>query len=396
MKYITKKIRILSFVSLFTDMASEMLYPLMPVYLKSIGFSILLIGVLEGIAEAVAGISKGYFGKLSDVSGKRVIFVRAGYFFSAVSKPMMAVFTFPLWIFSARTLDRLGKGIRTGARDALLSDESSAGNKGKVFGFHRSMDTLGAVTGPVIALIYLRFYPEDYKTLFFIAFAPGLIATFLTFLIKEKNKIAAKKKIATPFFSFMHYWKESPVEYRRLVGGLLVFTLFNSSDVFLLMKAKESGLSDTLVIGVYVFYNLVYALFAFPAGIIADRIGMKKIFIIGLAMFVLVYAGMAFTENMYFIIVLFFIYGLYASATEGISKAMISNISSAKDTATALGSYAGFQSICTMFASAMAGLIWYKYGAGAAFLSSAIITTGVIIYFTMIRLDLKKQGIAGN
>ena len=141
MKSITKTVYVLSIVSLFTDTASEMLYPIMPIYLKTIGFSIVLIGVLEGFAEALAGLSKGYFGKLSDNSGKRVPFVQLGYALSTISKPMMAVFTFPLWIFFSRAIDRLGKGIRTGARDAILSDEATSETKGKIFGFHRSMDT---------------------------------------------------------------------------------------------------------------------------------------------------------------------------------------------------------------------------------------------------------------
>jgi hypothetical protein len=152
LKYITRTVWILSIVSLLTDTASEMLYPIMPLYLKTIGFSIVLIGILEGVAEATAGLSKGYFGKLSDISGKRVPFVQIGYAFSAISKPMMAVFIYPLWIFFARTIDRFGKGIRTGARDAILSDEATPQTKGKVFGFHRSMDTFGAVLGPALAL----------------------------------------------------------------------------------------------------------------------------------------------------------------------------------------------------------------------------------------------------
>ena len=164
MKYITRTVWVLSLVSLFTDAASEMLYPIMPIYLKSIGFSIVLIGILEGFAEATAGFSKGYFGKLSDNAGKRIPFVQIGYAFSAISKPMMAIFIYPIWIFFARTIDRFGKGIRTGARDALLSDEATSETKGQVFGFHRSMDTLGAVIGPSLALIYLYFYPQDYKT----------------------------------------------------------------------------------------------------------------------------------------------------------------------------------------------------------------------------------------
>ena len=232
MKAITKTIWILSFISLFTDLASEMLYPVMPIYLKSIGFSIVFIGVLEGFAEAVAGLSKGYFGKLSDHIGKRAPFVRLGYALSAISKPMMAAFIYPLWIFLARSLDRLGKGIRTGPRDALLSDESRPATKGRVFGFHRSMDTAGAVGGPAIALIYLYYYPGQYKLLFLLAFIPGTIAIFLSFSLKDKQAIPKENKVRISFFSFLRYWKQSPATYRKLVLGLLVFTLCNSSDVF--------------------------------------------------------------------------------------------------------------------------------------------------------------------
>lgn len=356
----------------------------MPIYLKSIGFSIVLIGILEGIAEATAGLSKGYFGKLSDTSGKRVPFVQIGYALSTLSRPMMAVFTFPVWIFFARTLDRFGKGIRTGARDAILSDEATPQTKGKVFGFHRSMDTFGAVLGPALALLYLYHYPEDYKTLFFIAFLPGLCAVLASLLLKDKTTIIAKQKSVTPFFSFLKYWKVSPPAYRKLVFGLLLFTLFNSSDVFLLLKAKEEGLDDTMIIGVYIFYNLIYALFAFPIGILADKIGLKTIYILGLILFATVYFGMALNTNRYLFFGLFALYGIYSAATEGISKAWISNISDKKDTATAIGTFSGLQSICMMLASSLTGLVWFRFGSSVAFITTTIVTTIVIIYFLKI------------
>ena len=170
------------------DIASEMLYPIIPVYLSSIGFSALLIGILEGIAEATAGISKGYFGKWSDELGRRLPFVRFGYLLSAISKPMMAMFAIPIWVFLARTFDRLGKGIRTAPRDALLSEQSEKKHRGKVFGFHRAADTLGAVIGPILAMIYLHYYPQSYKNLFYFAFLPGIAGYTLTLLLKEKSK----------------------------------------------------------------------------------------------------------------------------------------------------------------------------------------------------------------
>ncbi len=353
----------------------------MPVYLKSIGFSIVYIGILEGLAEAVAGLSKGYFGKRSDSSGKRVPFVQVGYVLSAISKPMMAICILPLWVFFARSLDRFGKGIRTGARDAMLSDEATPITKGKVFGFHRSMDTLGAAIGPIIALIYLSYYPENYKTLFIIAIIPGALSVLASLLLKDKkNKIKEGAKTVS-FFSFFSYWQSSPLVYRKLTAGLLVFALINSSDIFLLLHLKQSGLSDTHVIGAYIFYNLIYAVFAFPLGILADKLGLKKIYIAGLIVFGMVYLGMAFNTDPVIYFILFFGYGLYAAATEGISKAWISNITDGKDTATAIGTFAGFQSICAMFASTFAGIIWYYFGASTSFFITGIMTCFLCIYF---------------
>jgi MFS family permease len=381
-KIITKTVWILSIVSLFTDVASEMLYPVMPVFLRSIGFSFLLIGILEGFAEATAGLSKSYFGKKSDTMGKRLPFVQLGYTLSAVSKPMMALFVYPLWIFFARTIDRLGKGIRTGARDAMLSDECTKENKGKIFGFHRSMDTLGAVFGPSIALAYLYYHPENYKTLFLIAFLPGILAIFFTFLIKEKKISPAinEKESGLNIFAFLTYWKNSPLEYKRLVTGFLLFAMFNSSDVFLLLKMKESGMNDTAVIGVYIFYNLMYALMAYPVGILADKLGMKKVFLSGLFVFAIVYAGFAYNTIPPLFFVLFFLYGLYAAATEGISKAWISNIVSGNETATAIGTYTGFQSICSLIASSLTGFLWYKFGGIVTFTTTSSVTLLVIVY----------------
>ncbi len=380
MKIITRTVWVLSLVSLFTDVASEMLYPVMPMFLKEIGFSVLLIGVLEGVAEAIAGLSKSYFGKLSDLSGRRVPFVRLGYLLSALSKPMMAIFTYPLWIFSARTLDRLGKGIRTGARDALLSGEATPETKGRVFGFHRGMDTLGAVLGPSLALVCLYYFPGSYRILFIVALFPGILATLLTYILAEKV-LPVKSKPSASFFSFVKYWHESSPEYRKLLVGLLAFTLFNSSDLFILLKLKESGFADTAVIGVYIFYNLVYAAFAYPMGKLSDQVGFRITLIFGLILYSGVYIGLAFAPNLYWLYALLFLYGIYAAATESIAKAWISNVCEKKDTATAIGTYTGWQSVFTMLASFMAGWAWLTFGSKVAFLSTSVGVLLVILYF---------------
>jgi MFS family permease len=244
------------------------------------------------------------------------------------------------------------------------------------------MDTLGAVIGPGIALAFLYFYPGQYKILFLLAFLPGLTSVLVTLFVKENKRIQLSKKDHTPvrFFAIFQYWKKSDSVYKRLVLGLLFFALFNSSDVFLLLKMKNIGLSDTEIIGIYIFYNLVYALFSWPLGIVADIVGYKKILIVGLFMFSMVYAGFAINSNFYVFIILFFLYGTYAAATEGISKAWITNTVNQGETAAAIGTFSGLQSICTLVASSLAGFLWITLGATSTFLLSAIVPIIVIFY----------------
>jgi MFS family permease len=380
----SRTVYLLAFISLFTDMASEMLYPVMPVYLKHIGFSVALIGLLEGVAEAVAGLSKGYFGKMSDRMGRRAPFIQWGYGLSAVSKPMLALWAYPLWVFLARTTDRLGKGLRSGARDALLSEAAAPDTLGRVFGFHRAMDTLGAVLGPLCALAYLYYFPEDYIRLFYLAFIPGLLALVATRFLRDQSERRQEKRAGASFFAFTGYWKKADPAYRRLVGGLLAFALINSSDVFLLLRARESGLDDATVIGVYIFYNLTYALAAYPMGILADRLGLKKIFIFGLLLFAAVYAGCSLAEGLPAFLGLFVLYGVYAAATEGISKAWISKISEREDRATAIGFYTGFQSLAALSASTLMGAVWHFWGPAPAFGIAAAGALGVAAYLARV------------
>lgn len=396
-KYLTRTIIVLSLVSMFNDVSSEMLIPVMPVYLSAIGFSVFWIGLLEGAAEATAGLSKIYFGRLSDKTGRRMPFVQLGYFLSALAKPIIGLFQNAMWIFSARTADRLGKGIRTAARDALLSDETDAKNKGAVFGFHRMFDTIGATIGPVLAMVFLYFYPAHYKELFLLAAIPSFVSVGLTFFIHEKNKSnvslsssktkTKKPSLASQFF----YWKNSPVEFRKLVIGLLLFGLVNSSDIFLLLKSKMILHDDYKVLALYIFYNLVYASVSFPLGKLADKIGLKKMFVFGLIIFSVVYSGMSFSTEVWQICLLFILYGIFNAATEGISKALISNLVPKTETATAIGFYAGWNSICALFASVFAGFLWYQLNSPqATFLVTGSVTMMIAIYLSTIKIGEKK------
>ncbi|MDB5198018.1 MAG: transporter permease [Flaviaesturariibacter sp.] len=383
-KIINRTVLVLSLVSLLADVASEMLYPVIPIYLKEIGFSVLLIGILEGVVNFVAGLTKGYFGKRSDENGLRLPFIKSGYLLSAISKPMLALWATPLWVFAARTVDRLGKGLRTAARDALLSQAATPETKARVFGFHRSMDTLGAAIGPCLALGLLLLYPHQYKIIFLVAFVPGLLSVALIFWLKEHRRPVSTLGKGS-FFSFFKYWKIASPGYKRLAIGLLFFALFNSADVFLLLRTKEVLGSDTLTIGAYILYNVVFAAASYPLGALADKIGIKKVFLSGLALFALVYFLFGWAATALPLLVGFTLYGIYAAATEGISKAWITNLAPT-DTGTAIGFYTSCESICTLLASVIAGAIWTGLGSAATFIFTGIAALLTIIYFSLIRI----------
>jgi MFS family permease len=305
----------------------------------------------------------------------------------------MVLIANPVWVFFCRTLDRLGKGVRTGARDAILSAEATPATKGRIFGFHRGMDTLGAAIGPFLALVYLNYFPHKYTDLFLIAFLPGVLAVALTFFLKEKNTPKEKPE-SVSLFDFVHYWRSAHPSYRATVTGLLFFTLINSSDVFLLLMVKEHGFSDQYVIGAYIFYNLVYALLSYPAGKLGDNIGLRKTFLIGIGLFIAAYALMAFATSFALVIAVFFIYGIYAAMTEGISKAWITNLCDAGDTATAVGTYTAFSSIATMVASAVAGVVWFAATPPVLFCATAVGGILVVIFFLFKTHEFYQRTIA--
>jgi MFS family permease len=254
------------------------------------------------------------------------------------------------------------------------------------------MDTVGAAIGPVIALVFLHYYPGHYKPLFYLAFIPGILAILLIFTLKEKRKQPSTIGDGS-FLSYFRYWNLATASFRKVVPGLLVFALFNSSDVFLLLVTKEvigarnilvlgeSFGADTITIAAYILYNLVYAATSYPLGALADRLSFRKIILLGFALFATVYAGFAFTNSITVIFILFAIYGLYAAATEGVIKAWITNLASEEHTATAVGFYTSCESICTLLASVIAGAIWANLGSAATFLTTAVVTMIVCVYF---------------
>ncbi len=371
-KIITKTVLVLSVVSLFADVASEMLYPVIPMYLQSIGFGVLFIGILEAIAVSVSGLTKGMFGQWSDHSGRRMVFVRWGYLLSAIAKPLMAVSSFPLAIVAARSLDRLGKGARTAPRDAMLSHEATPETKARVFGFHRSLDTLGAVIGPAIALWFLSLYPTQLRAVFYYAFIPGILAVLITFLVKETRSAPDTNTTKRPgMFSYFSYWRRAPLRYKQVFLPMTLFTLFNSSDMFLLLRVHDVTSNSTTPVLAYILFNIVYAASSYVLGHRADRKGMKGVVLLGLFSFVVCYALMATTPSLPIIAVAFCIYGISVAATDGTLKAWLSNMVDAKEVGTGLGLFASMQSIAVFVASTTTGVLWQRFGAPVSFSMSA-------------------------
>ncbi len=378
LKQIPKQVIFLGLISLFTDMASEMLYPITPLFLTTVlGASMAVVGMIEGLAEFTAGILKGYFGRVSDKKGKRSIFVTLGYCLSALSKPLPGIFPFISTVVFSRVTDRIGKGIRTAPRDALLASYSNEKNTGAIFGFHRGMDTLGAALGPVAALVLLHFYPNDFTLIFLVAFIPSITAVSFTFLIKDKP-VEKKEKLKS---SYKDFWITAPAQYKSMIVLITIFSLVNSSDVFLILKSQNISHSNFLAILGYIFYNLVYAFSSYPMGKLSDKFGKRNIFIIGLFVFSLVYIGFAFSSSFYLVWVLFALYGIYAAATEGVAKAWVSDLIPDKVRGTGIGLLTMLSSIAMMIGSFIAGFLWDQFGAQVPFLISSVVSCLIAIIF---------------
>ena len=368
---LTRNVTLLGVVSGLTDISSEMLYPIVPVFLTSVlGAPMQVVGLIEGTAEATASLLKIVGGRLSDRSGKRKPFVVAGYSLSAVSKPVLALAATWHFVLFSRFIDRVGKGLRTSARDALIAGSVGKEHWGKAFGFHRAMDTLGAALGPLAALALIHFMPAekpDYRFIFMAAFIPAMLGVFvLLYFVKEAA--AAPKAAGEPPAA------RSPMTSDFKVFTLLyaVFAIGNSSDVFLIMKARNMGFTLTHVILAYTGYNLVYALLAAPAGWLSDKLGKIKTMAFGFLVFTAVYLGFALADKTWMVWALFALYGFYGAFNEGISKAVVSHLSAEDNRASAMGYFQGAMGFLAFFASAIAGLLWDRISPAAPFIAGAV------------------------
>lgn len=378
---IKKNVFVLGLVSLFTDIASEMVYPVIPLFLTLVlGAPMAVVGLIEGIAESTASLLKVFSGWYSDRTGRRKPLVLAGYSVSAISKPLMAfAYAWPI-VLSARFMDRFGKGVRTSARDALIADSCDIVHRGKSFGLHKTMDTVGAVLGPVIAIAILYLTDDNYRLLFLVAFIPGLISIFLVkFLVSERRCVPN----ANVSFRISQFGKE----FKIFLLISVIFAIGNSSDVFLILRAQDLGFSVSTVLLCYIVYNVVFAMGAFPAGILSDRVGRRDLMMWGFLIFAVVYAGFALTSKNLYMWPLFVVYGLYAAFTDGIGKAYVVDLVPVDKRATALGMYHTVTGIMVLFASVVAGLLWDTFGAHAPFIygSATAVVAAVMMVVLMPR-----------
>ncbi len=378
---ISKNVFILGLVSFFNDVASEMIYPIVPIFLTSVlGAPVAIVGLIEGIAESTASILKVVSGWLSDKFQRRKPFLVAGYSFSAISKIILSLaFSWP-FVLMARFIDRFGKGTRTSARDALIAESSENSLRGRAFGFHRALDTLGAVVGPMIALLAIHFLDNNFRLIFFLAFIPAFMGILLLlFFVKEK------KKEANSVSTFHFNWYNLDPSFKIFLLISFIFALGNSSDTFLILRAQNLGLSLSLVVLAYVLFNFTYAIFSIPAGIISDKIGPRKVLLAGFLLFSAVYLFFGLIHSSLFIWFLFPVYGLYMALTEGVGKAYISNLVPQEKSGTAFGVYHTIIGLTTFFASLFAGLLWTYIDVSAPFIFGSI--TAVISAFLFVVLE---------
>jgi MFS family permease len=364
---LTRNVVILGFVSLLNDGASEMIYPLLPAFLTAVlGAGPAALGIIEGIAESTASLLKLYSGYLSDRVKKRKGWIVAGYSLSNIIRPLIAFSTSWLHVLALRFSDRVGKGLRTSPRDAIIADSTPPEFRGKAYGFHRAMDHTGAVVGPLAATALLLAFHDDVKTIFILSFIPGLLAV-LMLLFGLREKISEGDRAATASFNFRSAWGEMTPGFRKYLFIILVFTLGNSTDAFLLLRAQQLGVSVTLLPTIWVVLHVVKMSFSVPGGILSDRIGRKKVIVAGWLVYALVYAGFGLASEQWHAWALFAVYGVYFGLTEGVEKALVADFAPLHLRGSSFGLYHLIVGLGAFPASLLFGLIWQQFGSAAAF-----------------------------
>jgi MFS family permease len=352
--------------SLLTDVSTEMTYPLIPLYISALGAPPAVIGLIEGFAESTASVLRVFSGWFSDRLRRRKPVAIAGYAGSTVGKLLLYISTGWGLVFAGRMVDRFGKGIRTAPRDALIADSTAKGGRGTAFGLHRALDTLGAAVG-VLAAIWLvsrmghSLVPHDYQRLFLVSLIPAALGVMALLFARERRKQAEARKL--PRLSL----KLLPTRLRWFLFVVFLFSLGNSSNQFLILRAKNLGMSVLAALAAYLLYNVVYSILSYPAGRLSDRIGRKRLLVAGYAFYGIVYIGFALARGPEAVWILFAIYGAFSALNEGLEKALVADVSPPEHRGTFVGLHSTLTGVGLLPASLLAGGLWSLFGAPAPF-----------------------------
>jgi len=361
-------------VSLLTDTSTKMVYSIMPLFLMSMGASKTTLSAIEGIAESTAALVKTASGFWSDRIGRNKPFMAIGYAITAVVTPVYAVVTSPLQVLLLRFVERFGKGVRTAPRDSLVAGSAARGDAGRSFGLHKAMDNTGAIAGPLLAFAVLWLVPGGYRTVFLLAAIPAAVGVVaLLALIREASR---PKESLYARFSF----RDFPSRYYLLLGIVFLFTLGNSTDALLIVKASEVGVKVAYIPLVYLVFNLVSVLFSIPFGQTSDAIGRERVLVFGYLVYAAVYFGFGYTRDVRAVIGLFAVYGLYSAASDGVQKAFVSDLLDENKRGTGLGIYNAMLGLTLLPASIIAGVLYdrvdssvpFYFGSGTAAIAALL------------------------
>jgi MFS family permease len=379
--FVASNIVLLGLVSFFTDISTEMVYPILPLYLSSImGATPTIIGVIEGVAESLASVIKLFSGIIADKYGNKKRLAFLGYSSSVLNKIVILLSTTWTGVLFARIIDRFGKGIRTAPRDALIAESSNKSQLGKAFGLHKGMDLLGTAIGILLAYLILSKNENDYSKIFLFSLIPAIIGVICIIFVKDNKKKISKKTI-----SFR--WKTLDGKLRLFFVFIFIFTLGNSSNAFILLRTYNAGFTAQNAILLYFLYNIVASILSYPMGKLSDKIGRKNILCIGYFLYGIVYFGIGLFSHKIVFIILFVVYGFYTALTTGIERALVVEKTSETQKASALGLHSAIVGIGLLPASIIAGLLWDNVGQSMPFIfggTLAFITAiGVFVIFSI-------------
>ena len=388
---LSRPVWLLGWISFFTDMATEMIYPLLPLFLtRTLGGTAMSLGVIEGVAEAANSALKVFSGWLTDRSGQPKRLVLAGYGLSSSVRPLIGIVTTWPQVLALRFTDRLGKGIRSSPRDAMLARFAPDGSRGRVYGFHRAMDHAGAVVGPLIATAYLYFYPEAYRALFTWTIVPGIVVVLLILRLPANTRPAHLAPPAppapappAPLARLQSASRLTPTFYRAM-AVILLFALGNASDAFILLRLNDLGVAPVWIPLLWSALHVVKMSSSVIGGALSDRAGRRTMIIVGYVWYAAIYAAFASTTSLAAVVAIFLAYGVYFGFTEGVEKAWVADLAPAASHGTAFGIYNAALGLGGLAASLIFGVIWTRVSPPAAFLTGAALAlaASVLLYLT--------------